>query len=197
MVAQRFIPAGAENTATVLRNSLNSAVYPRWRGEHDPLCAAPKTYYGLSPLARGTLQLTAVNEGDRRFIPAGAGNTHPHQRVGCVRAVYPRWRGEHRYLELCCSCDYGLSPLARGTPRAESTGSGSIRFIPAGAGNTLQHRRLFRFLPVYPRWRGEHSTLSITTLTVPGLSPLARGTRPLRQLFKNRCRFIPAGAGNT
>ncbi len=33
----------------------------------------------------------------------------------------------------------------------------SKRFIPAGAGNTRQLVKLRQLLPVYPRWRGEHS----------------------------------------
>ncbi len=51
---QRFIPAGAGNTAP--RNALFrlDAVYPRWRGEHDRRRAGQQGQFGLSPLARGT-----------------------------------------------------------------------------------------------------------------------------------------------
>ena len=51
----------------------------------------------------------------------------------------------------------GLSPLARGT-RALATGlPASVRFIPAGAGNTPIVVVLLQMTPVYPRWRGEHT----------------------------------------
>ncbi|SUF46108.1 Domain of uncharacterised function (DUF2825) [Salmonella enterica] len=33
------------------------------------------------------------------------------------------------------------------------------------------------YIPVYPRWRGEHASIRTFTFTVAGLSPLARGTR--------------------
>ncbi|ECD1914064.1 hypothetical protein EWJ03_20785, partial [Salmonella enterica subsp. enterica serovar Bovismorbificans] len=33
-----------------------------------------------------------------------------------------------------------------------------LRFIPAGAGNTLQGTNAASGSAVYPRWRGEHST---------------------------------------
>ncbi|AQU53593.1 hypothetical protein FORC79_3722 [Salmonella enterica subsp. enterica serovar Typhimurium] len=50
------------------------------------------------------------------------------------------------------------------------------RFIPAGAGNTWAS--VFSGLgpAVYPRWRGEHSTVSSSLASNSGLSPLARGT---------------------
>ena len=73
--AERFIPAGAGNTATVTITSAMDAVYPRWRGEHRCAMVMSVNIYGLSPLARGTrfvLRSQAVNH---RFIPAGAGNT--------------------------------------------------------------------------------------------------------------------------
>ncbi len=70
----------------------------------------------------------------------------------------------------------GLSPLARGTReeyRLEGTGR---RFIPAGAGNTMPITIANRANPVYPRWRGEHWDSSVSSLSLFGLSPLARGT---------------------
>ncbi len=51
---QRFIPAGAGNSATSERVDWSAPVYPRWRGElrHRPQTSL--TAAGLSPLARGT-----------------------------------------------------------------------------------------------------------------------------------------------
>ena len=52
-----------------------------------------------------------------------------------------------------------------------------MRFIPAGAGNTLVFVLITRFSTVYPRWRGEHFKLPTGQEIHIGLSPLARGTR--------------------
>ena len=52
-----------------------------------------------------------------------------------------------------------------------------LRFIPAGAGNTLNQTRWYRPTSVHPRWRGEH------------VEVVAQDDRDVR--------FIPAGAGNT
>ncbi|CCQ30170.2 hypothetical protein HUS2011_3292 [Escherichia coli] len=52
---------------------------------------------------------------ERRFIPAGAGNSnHVLARPRPV-SVYPRWRGELIFLFRNVSRGVGLSPLARGT----------------------------------------------------------------------------------
>ncbi len=51
--------------------------------------------------------------------------------------------------------------------------------------------------PVYPRWRGEHSTNVSNPAHVGGLSPLARGTPWRSKFWWRNNRFIPAGAGNT
>ncbi|EGA40648.1 hypothetical protein SEEM8283_02014, partial [Salmonella enterica subsp. enterica serovar Montevideo str. IA_2010008283] len=53
---------------------------------------------------------------NRRFIPAGAGNT------AAQAALF--------------SNSAGLSPLARGTRHSQIFTLGDLRFIPAGAGNT-------------------------------------------------------------
>ena len=52
-------------------------------------------------------------------------------------------------------------------------------------------------MSVYPRWRGEHDTITILWLRLFGLSPLARGTHRITAAFVQQFRFIPAGAGNT
>ena len=92
---------------------------------------------GLSPLARGTLERVA--------------------ELPCGLAVYPRWRGEHPTAPNVLSRMAGLSPLARGThfPRWEKVRH--ARFIPAGAGNTVETEITWSPVAVYPRWRGEHS----------------------------------------
>ncbi len=72
-----------------------------------------------------------------RFIPAGAGNTGSATAAPMTTSVYPRWRGEHEMLVSVNAANTGLSPLARGTHYAFLRLPGFCRFIPAGAGNTL------------------------------------------------------------
>ncbi len=115
----------------------------------------------------------------------------------CQLTVYPRWRGEHIQLHLKESHLSGLSPLARGTQVSDGYHTFNERFIPAGAGNTSDVRKISPSRPVYPRWRGEHAHGCHHVKNSAGLSPLARGTRRSLVICAAICRFIPAGAGNT
>ncbi len=92
---------------------------------------------GLSPLTRGTQRDETQPAGKRRFIPADAGNTASPLNFGSVFTVYPRWRGEHVIYYLRKWFLTGLSPLARGTLSKPARPGPPLRFIPAGAGNTL------------------------------------------------------------
>ena len=152
---------------------------------------------GLSPLARGTLSDSVTCATNRRFIPAGAGNTILLAYSIIPEPVYPRWRGEHAGIAGAMAISSGLSPLARGTRLGAPHRRRYPRFIPAGAGNTHQGEGWRRYQAVYPRWRGEHPSVVTSERNTAGLSPLARGTRLPDIIFLRRQRFIPAGAGNT
>ena len=152
-------------------------VYPRWRGELFCALAFCWLSRGLSPLARGTLCRCQHCWRVIRFIPAGAGNTKWRDRRADWRSVYPRWRGEHWRCWRISDSERGLSPLARGTLVWFQLPHGTPRFIPAGAGNTINRSRRIILPPVYPRWRGEHRTAVGAGYLQDGLSPLARGTR--------------------
>ncbi|EJA16514.1 hypothetical protein SEEN447_15343, partial [Salmonella enterica subsp. enterica serovar Newport str. CVM 19447] len=125
-------------------------VYPRWRREHEPLLFLDIEHRGLSPLARGTQPLRLYERRFLRFIPAGAGNTGISGVGATSETVYPRWRGEHRQNCTSRPCPYGLSPLARGTPSPEFCPATTTRFIPAGAGNTIDTSTGWPFFTVYP-----------------------------------------------
>ena len=112
----RFIPAGAGNTPLPAPPAHQSAVHPRWRGEHRRLCRAGNSGCGSSPLARGTLAQVAKMNVYQRFIPAGAGNTRWAVMMLASSAVHPRWRGEHVCRPVRGRPRNGSSPLARGTP---------------------------------------------------------------------------------
>ncbi len=155
------------------------------------------TVYGLSPLARGTRGNGNRPRGRGRFIPAGAGNTMSGTMPRLSGPVYPRWRGEHPMDPTFAVCVTGLSPLARGTLQLDARMNLLTRFIPAGAGNTRRMIDEVKIQAVYPRWRGEHTTLNSRSPWSGGLSPLARGTPIYLQSILMNWRFIPAGAGNT
>ena len=132
----RFIPAGAGNTEYAAPAESAAAVYPRWRGEHAGVKSSSYQQTGLSPLARGTRCGAVATSDKTRFIPAGAGNTQDAKKESRRSAVYPRLRGEHPGKYKRSYEEIGLSPLARGTPKAAGADLSSHRFIPAGAGNT-------------------------------------------------------------
>ncbi|KTN49504.1 hypothetical protein IN49_06620 [Salmonella enterica] len=69
-----------------------------------------------------------------------------------------------------------LSPLTRGTRYRWRNAELLVRFIPAGAGNTINILLDGKGNPVYPRWRGEHGLANSSSSFSVGLSPLARGT---------------------
>ena len=172
----RFIPAGAGNTHRQRPAGSADPVHPRWRGEHLNIGAYTYRVSGSSPLARGTHVVAWRDLEGVRFIPAGAGNT---SWPGCATAwlaVHPRWRGEHDPAAREHAPGCGSSPLARGTRARRKFSATRKRFIPAGAGNTQQLLTTARFPPVHPRWRGEHTFLSIHSYPAIGSSPLARGT---------------------
>ncbi len=176
----RFIPAGAGNTAPLKICTKAIAVYPRWRGEHYFCNAQRYSRIGLSPLARGTLAKQTSGYAWCRFIPAGAGNTKFILINTAFVSVYPRWRGEHFTTIGGHATAHGLSPLARGTRTKYPSLNPRRRFIPAGAGNTIETFHAIKQAAVYPRWRGEHLLIKWRARCVYGLSPLARGTPVVR-----------------
>ena len=92
---------------------------------------------GLSPLARGTRTHQGITRLFSRFIPAGAGNSNIPGDNQPAYSVYPRWRGELESEGRFRQGVHGLSPLARGTLNNLITEPQPQRFIPAGAGNSL------------------------------------------------------------
>ncbi len=173
----RFIPAGAGNTAGTRRSAGPAQVHPRGRGEHAFANMEDALMTGSSPRARGTQSRRRPRPDNRRFIPAGAGNTGMHKPGRARKTVHPRGRGEHDRRCVTGPPDFGSSPRARGTRSALCDRAAGFRFIPAGAGNTRSHVQVRAHLD--------------------GSSPRARGTLSVEDWRDMPRRFIPAGAGNT
>ena len=176
-ILRRFIPAGAGNTQL--------------------LVAGHRPGRGLSPQVRGT----RVRRGEvaliDRFIPAGAGNTLWRFLCSAFSSVYPRRCGEHTAQCAGVFGCSGLSPQVRGTLTRVQLLMAELRFIPAGAGNTVAGHLPRTSSTVYPRRCGEHSHVLSLNDELYGLSPQVRGTPLTLIIVFLFWRFIPAGAGNT
>ena len=132
-----------------------------------------------------------------RFIPAYAGNTVCPALSASPVTVHPRLRGEHLHPVRGVGFQRGSSPPTRGTHEQSLCGAGTVRFIPAYAGNTSARASRLPVAPVHPRLRGEHA-LTLPAISAPsGSSPPTRGTRSPDQVNCSGLRFIPAYAGNT
>ena len=131
---------------------------------------------GPPSLAQGTRIAVGFSTSISRFIPA------------CGELSKPSWA----IVQLD-----GSSPLARGTQDLDRLGYVADRFIPAYAGNSSEPQRFWQPVSVHPRLRGELAKKSIYCSSVPGSSPLTRGTPTETSEPQTGRRFIPAYAGNS
>ena len=95
-VADRFIPAYAGNSNSLLGLLAKPTVHPRLRGELALDLPESTGEFGSSPLTRGTLGESMTFESYVRFIPAYAGNSAVCTGLKRSPAVHPRLRGELR-----------------------------------------------------------------------------------------------------
>ncbi len=193
----RFIPAWAGNTITHDTWIIAQPVHPRVGGEHALALLALTVIIGSSPRGRGTPGGKSAQSGNRRFIPAWAGNTTELAHRAAGNAVHPRVGGEHEPSWSARSETGGSSPRGRGTHGPRKPDHGGRRFIPAWAGNTTARSRASFTATVHPRVGGEHEAAGLTAAGCPGSSPRGRGTRFAAGVFRYKQRFIPAWAGNT
>ena len=174
---------------------VTSAVHPRSRGEHRKVVRLVDCITGSSPLARGTRGERLARLPRERFIPARAGNTPDACRTDAGPTVHPRSRGEHPAPGAYATAQDGSSPLARGTRHRRPAARRHLRFIPARAGNTTAARTRRPSAPVHPRSRGEHGAASGGARSLPGSSPLARGTRRRSPTTTARAAVHPRSRG--
>ena len=135
-----LIPARAGNTSPAQARARVLRAHPRSRGEHLSTGHTAPTWWGSSPLARGTLVLWLALAAVSGLIPARAGNTLPTSTLARTGGAHPRSRGEHASTGSTRDSTAGSSPLARGTLPRESPGHRRKGLIPARAGNTHEDR---------------------------------------------------------
>ena len=193
----RFIPARAGNSLLRARAPAGATVHPRAGGELAVPIVFGNFGCGSSPRGRGTLLLALKNPVLFRFIPARAGNSLLGQPAGPGWPVHPRAGGELPCGPPIHQHRTGSSPRGRGT-QLPATMSGLLRrFIPARAGNSDARRNVRSREAVHPRAGGELPRTSECRRYQDGSSPRGRGTPALEAGDLERCRFIPARAGNS
>ncbi len=94
--ARRFIPAPAGNGPGRIVPAAGNSVHPRACGERGVAVQGGVINPGSSPRLRGTVLQQLKRNGDRRFIPAPAGNGIRVQRNSSGVPVHPRACGERK-----------------------------------------------------------------------------------------------------
>ncbi len=193
----RFIPAGAGNRCWAVPCSGGPPVHPRGCGEQMGVGRAKRGRSGSSPRVRGTGREGHGQRISGRFIPAGAGNSSRSRGPLKRPAVHPRGCGEQSQGARAAAQADGSSPRVRGTAALSQRYGETVRFIPAGAGNSPCRWRLARHTPVHPRGCGEQPCRAGMVRSYLGSSPRVRGTVAKHDGRAEAARFIPAGAGNS
>ena len=113
---ERSIPACAGEPRLVRSSPAVLGVYPRVCGGTAATGYAGPTRMGLSPRVRGNPLRKAPAIGERRSIPACAGEPLRRCAVGGLPPVYPRVCGGTRRRGMAGRRKRGLSPRVRGNP---------------------------------------------------------------------------------
>ena len=152
---------------------------------------------GPSPLARGKLDVTAVNYDARGTIPARAGETTPQEpRIGPQRD-HPRSRGGNAAVRSARPSVLGPSPLARGKLNTGVCFWHLNGTIPARAGETPETCGFILSPTDHPRSRGGNGVKVLEQVYRDGPSPLARGKPHRTTTSSLEPGTIPARAGET
>jgi len=189
------IPACAGEPYTTSAPALRIGVYPRLRGGTRGRHSICTRTTGLSPLARGNLELAAGESSAVGSIPACAGEPWQDLHQRAKRGVYPRLRGGTVADAFGAWRGGGLSPLARGNPAIGTREVGVAGSIPACAGEPVEEVHSQIDTGVYPRLRGGTVGQAIAGAIRWGLSPLARGNPPACSPSTSTTGSIPACAG--
>ena len=165
------------------------------RGGSLILGAASADKWGLSPRARGKLDLDRRTGWIHGSIPACAGEAVNAAVITTPIRVYPRVRGGSGTTLMRNDLVLGLSPRARGKLRNGEYPIAVRGSIPACAGEARCPANPSRRRQVYPRVRGGSGEIMTEKQLSTGLSPRARGKPTARQSVVIASRSIPACAG--
>ena len=189
------IPACAGEPIRVPCVVISISVYPRVCGGTIGIDGLESKAGGLSPRVRGNLHYTRYIRGDKRSIPACAGEPPTFVRVRNELSVYPRVCGGTNESNVRKRSFTGLSPRVRGNPVQDGGERLACGSIPACAGEPTAYTSPVHTSKVYPRVCG--GTRSGRGFIRPsrGLSPRVRGNPRPSKASITKGRSIPACAG--
>ena len=195
VAALRSIPACAGEPRQRPVGSVGTPVYPRVCGGTAQMGISAVRRLGLSPRVRGNLPFRQFCAGLSGSIPACAGEPHHRLAAFGVAGVYPRVCGGTRRADWWNGPAPGLSPRVRGNPSPDSAAGGSVRSIPACAGEPAPPAPSPIAPRVYPRVCGGTPRQYCHMESSCGLSPRVRGNREIFAPNNRRHGSIPACAG--
>ncbi len=194
--AGRVIPAWAGNRTAKAPLWRGFSGHPRVGGEQATATFNSTAYVGSSPRGRGTAGTDTGLPGDKRVIPAWAGNRPRTGRIRRPGAGHPRVGGEQLQGGGVGIFGDGSSPRGRGTESEGGFVARPIRVIPAWAGNRRSSASCASPMPGHPRVGGEQFVLNACNRDICGSSPRGRGTVVNGIRASSPTRVIPAWAGN-
>ena len=195
--AAGLIPTHAGKTERRDRCLHPPRAHPRSRGENATLGPNRCPVSGSSPLTRGKLSRVNKRLVGPGLIPAHAGKTLTDCLNCCAEGAHPRSRGENAHVDMATPLPSGSSPLTRGKHlgHADSLAGGGL--IPAHAGKTPIHTRVYAYRRAHPRSRGENRPPVRSRASWAGSSPLTRGKLGDDISLDRPHGLIPAHAGKT
>ena len=146
---------------------------------------------------RGKPLKKAIEGGENRITPAGAGKTQTAYDEMQYHKDHPRRCGENFLGFPSLLMPLGSPPQVRGKHSFKSSINAWIRITPAGAGKTPTANLNRCMQEDHPRRCGENVPRIAKEVAESGSPPQVRGKREEGIPVRVRQRITPAGAGKT
>ena len=193
----RIIPARAGQTRHGTARPRRPTDHPRACGANDARHDRASSIVGSSPRVRGKRGGGGQFRGTGRIIPARAGQTSSVSAALIPRPDHPRACGANSIVGGYGNSGRGSSPRVRGKLVFVEDAQIPLRIIPARAGQTASVERRGRGQTDHPRACGANRRRSPLLSEMYGSSPRVRGKLSGGYFQDERCRIIPARAGQT
>ena len=138
-VRTRIIPAHAGQTMPKMLSIDLCTDHPRACGANAQRDERAATVAGSSPRMRGKRWSRRPRCHSPRIIPAHAGQTPVRPPAAIRPSDHPRACGANSAVDRADQMNNGSSPRMRGKQRHQTGNTGTVRIIPAHAGQTMFH----------------------------------------------------------